>query len=33
VLYRESPLGHSIDPRFIAELRVWISDVVGAAVH
>jgi phospholipase/carboxylesterase len=33
VLYRESPLGHAIDPRFVLELRAWIADVVGAAVH
>jgi phospholipase/carboxylesterase len=33
VVYRESPIGHSIDPRFVLELRVWVTDVVGAAVH
>jgi len=33
VLYRESPLGHGIDPRFVLELRAWVTDVVGAAVH
>jgi predicted esterase len=24
VLYRESPMGHSIDPSFLDELRPWI---------
>ena len=24
VLYRESPMGHSIDPRFVPELRDWL---------
>jgi phospholipase/carboxylesterase len=33
VVYRESPTGHSIDPRFVLELRAWVTDVVGAAVH
>ena len=33
VVYRESPIGHSIDPRFVLELRAWVTDVVGAAVH
>jgi phospholipase/carboxylesterase len=33
VVYRESPMGHSIDPRFVLELRAWVTDVVGAAVH
>jgi phospholipase/carboxylesterase len=33
VLYRESPMAHSIDPRFLLELRAWITEVVGAAVH
>jgi phospholipase/carboxylesterase len=25
VLYRESPIGHSIDPRFVPELRDWLA--------
>jgi phospholipase/carboxylesterase len=29
VLYRESPLPHTIDPRFLAEVRDWLS----LAVH
>jgi phospholipase/carboxylesterase len=33
VVYRESPIGHSIDPRFVLDLRAWVTDVVGAAVH
>jgi len=33
VLYRESPIDHAIDPRFVLELRAWLTDVVGAAVH
>ena len=24
VLYRESPMGHSVDPAFLAELRTWL---------
>jgi phospholipase/carboxylesterase len=28
VLYRESVMGHSIDPAFVAELRPWLSGVV-----
>lgn len=31
VTYRESPMGHSIDPRFLAELQGWLTDVVAAA--
>jgi phospholipase/carboxylesterase len=31
VLYRESPMPHSVDPSFIAELQSWLSDVVGAS--
>jgi phospholipase/carboxylesterase len=30
VLYRESPLPHTIDPRFLAELRPWLRDVLAA---
>jgi phospholipase/carboxylesterase len=33
VVYRESPIGHAIDPRFVLDLRAWITEVVGAAVH
>jgi phospholipase/carboxylesterase len=33
VVYREYPLGHAIDPRFVIELRAWLADVVGAGVH
>ena len=31
VTYRESAMGHSIDPRFLAELQGWVADVVAAA--
>jgi phospholipase/carboxylesterase len=31
VVYRESPMPHSVDPSFIAELQSWLSDVVGAS--
>jgi phospholipase/carboxylesterase len=31
VLYRESPMPHSVDPSFIAELQPWVSDVVGVS--
>jgi predicted esterase len=24
VLYRESPMGHSVDPAFLAELSRWL---------
>ena len=30
--YRESPLPHAIDPRFVGELRRWIAETLGAAV-
>jgi phospholipase/carboxylesterase len=33
VIYRESPIGHGIDPSFVLELRAWVTDAVGAAVH
>ena len=23
--YRESPMGHSIDPRYLDELRAWVE--------
>jgi len=29
-LYREYPLPHAVDPRFLAELEPWISAAVGA---
>jgi phospholipase/carboxylesterase len=28
VLYRESPIDHSIDPAFIAELRPWLRNAI-----
>lgn len=31
VTYRESPIDHSIDPRFLADLRPWLTAVLGAA--
>jgi phospholipase/carboxylesterase len=31
VTYRESPMPHTIDPAFLAELREWIRDRVGTA--
>jgi phospholipase/carboxylesterase len=30
VLYRESPLPHTVDPSFLAELRPWLQAAVGA---
>lgn len=27
LLYRESPIGHSIDPRFVPELREWLGEI------
>jgi phospholipase/carboxylesterase len=32
VLYRESPMPHTVDPAFIPELQSWLSDVVSASV-
>ena len=29
VLYRESPMDHAIDPRFVAELVPWLADAVS----
>ncbi len=29
VRYRESPMGHSIDPEYLSELRGWLEDVLG----
>jgi phospholipase/carboxylesterase len=31
VLYREYPLPHAIDPRFLAELRPWLGESLSAA--
>jgi phospholipase/carboxylesterase len=31
VLYRESPMPHSVDPSFIAELQPWVSDVLSSS--
>jgi phospholipase/carboxylesterase len=31
VIYRESPMGHSIDPGFLGELTVWVAESVAAA--
>jgi phospholipase/carboxylesterase len=30
VLYRESPLPHTVDPRFLAELRPWLREAISA---
>jgi phospholipase/carboxylesterase len=30
VLYRESPLGHTVDPAFLAELAPWVAEALGA---
>lgn len=30
VLYRESPMPHTIDPGFLAEVREWVGEVVSA---
>ncbi len=32
VLYRESPMGHAIDPGFVRELRPWLDDALAASV-
>ena len=32
VLYRETPMPHTIDPRFVAELRPWIRSALGLAI-
>ena len=29
--WRESPMGHSIDPRFVLELRGWLPETIEAA--
>ena len=33
VLYRESPMPHSVDPSFIAELQPWVSDVLSSSAE
>ena len=30
-LYRESPIPHTVDPSFIAELQPWVSDVLSSS--
>ncbi|MDF2754349.1 MAG: phospholipase [Gaiellaceae bacterium] len=30
-LYRESPMPHTVDPAFIAELQPWVSDVLSSS--
>jgi phospholipase/carboxylesterase len=30
LFYHESPIGHSIDPRFVPELRDWLGSLLGA---
>jgi phospholipase/carboxylesterase len=30
VLYRESPIDHTIDPRFVQEVREWLTQRVPA---
>jgi hypothetical protein len=32
VLYRESPLPHAIDPRFLVELVPWIASALGLQI-
>jgi phospholipase/carboxylesterase len=31
VLYRESPMPHTVDPSFVAELQLWVSDVLSSS--
>jgi phospholipase/carboxylesterase len=31
LIYRESPMPHSVDPSFIPELQDWLSDVAGSS--
>ena len=33
ILYRESPLPHTVDPRFVAELRPWLASALGVATE
>jgi phospholipase/carboxylesterase len=32
VLYRESPMGHSIDPAYVAELARWLGEILYGGV-
>ena len=29
VLYRESPIPHTVDPAFLDELRPWLAEALG----
>ncbi len=31
VLYKESPMPHSVDPSFVVELQAWVSEAVERA--
>jgi phospholipase/carboxylesterase len=31
VFYRESPMPHSVDPSFVAELQPWVSDALSSS--
>ena len=31
VLYRESPIDHTIDPRFVVEVRDWLAQAIPPA--
>ena len=31
VLYRESPMPHTVDPSFVAELQSWVSDALSSS--
>ena len=33
VTYRESPLAHAVDPRFLRALAPWVADAVGRAAQ
>ena len=33
VLYRESPLPHTVDPNFVAELRPWLEAAVTSSLR
>jgi hypothetical protein len=32
VLYRDCPLPHAIDPRYLVELREWVAALLGVEV-
>jgi phospholipase/carboxylesterase len=32
VVYRETPMGHSVDPDFLGELRPWLARALDAEV-